>query len=118
MDRAVVHYGRALELKGNDVLLLNRIGWILSTDPHAEIRDGARALTLALRATELTARQDVTSLDTLAAAQAELVRFPDAVATAAAALTLARAQGERDYVAELEHRLALYREKKPFRSPR
>ena len=90
---------------------------ILSTDPHAEIRDGARALTLALRATELTARQDVTSLDTLAAAQAELVRFPDAVATAAAALTLARAQGERDYVAELEHRLALYREKKPFRSP-
>ena len=117
MDRAVVHYGRALEMKGNDVLLLNRIGWILSTDPHAEIRDGARALTLALRATELTARQDVTSLDTLAAAQAELVRFPDAVATAAAALTLARAQGERDYVAELEHRLSLYREKKPFRSP-
>jgi hypothetical protein len=59
----------------------------------------------------------VTSLDTLAAAQAEVGRFPDAIATAAAALTLARAQGERDYVAELEHRLAWYREQKPFRSP-
>ena len=117
MDRAVEHYSRALELQADDVMLLNRIGWILSTDPHEEIRDGPRALLLASRATELTGRRDVTSLDTLAAAQAELERFEDAAVTAAEALALARAQDVRDYVAELERRLSLYREKKPFRSP-
>ena len=117
MELAVEHYSRALELGGgDDTTLLNRIGWILATDPREEIRDGMRALALATQATAQTGRTDATSLDTLAAAQAELERFPDAAATAAEALALARGRGMREYVPELELRLLLYREKRPFRS--
>jgi tetratricopeptide (TPR) repeat protein len=118
MDLAVEHYSRALDVRGDDAMLLNRVGWILATDPHEETRDGRRALALATQAAVLTGRADVTSLDTLAAAQAELEQFQDAAVTAAEALALARAQGARDYEPELEQRLLLYREKRPFRSRR
>ena len=118
MALAVEHYSRALRLHGDDATLLNRIGWILATDEHDAIRDGERALTLATRAVAVTDRADVTSLDTLAAAQAELGRFQDAAGTATEALTLAQSRGMRDYVPELQQRLLLYREKEPFRTRR
>jgi tetratricopeptide (TPR) repeat protein/uncharacterized membrane protein len=117
MQDAVTHYARALEQRADDVVLLNRIGWILATDASESLRDGKRALTLAERAVALTNRDDVTSLDTLAAAQAELGRFPDAAATCREALEVARRKGERDIVPELEQRLALYQSGQPFRQP-
>jgi hypothetical protein len=33
MALAVAHYERALALRADDVMLLNRIAWILATDP-------------------------------------------------------------------------------------
>jgi tetratricopeptide (TPR) repeat protein len=118
MERAVVHYTRALVLRPDDVAVMNRVGWILATDPHDATRDGARALSLSTRAVELTGRRDITSLDTLAAAQAEQQRFAAAAATGAEALSLARASGAADYIPELEGRLRQYRERQPFRSRR
>jgi tetratricopeptide (TPR) repeat protein len=113
MAEAAAHYLRALEARPDDVRLLNRAGWILATD-RGMARDGRRAVTLAEHAVQLTARQDVESLDTLAAAYAEVGRFDEATATASEALRLAPSR-EPAIVPELEQRLALYRAGKPFR---
>ncbi len=113
MRAAVERYERALALRPEDLLLLNRVGWILATDPGAA-RDGARAIALAERAVRVSNRQDVESLDTLAAAYAEVGRFEEAVKSVGEALALAPAR-EPAIVPELEARLALYRQSLRFR---
>ena len=113
MPAAVAHFERALLSRPDDVRLLNQTGWILATDAGAA-RNGPRAVALAERAVQLTGRQDVESLDTLAAAYAEVGRLADAVTVASAALALAPAR-EPAIVPELSERLALYRAGHPFR---
>ena len=41
---ALAAYERALALRPDDVMVMNRIGWILATDAEDSIRNGARAL--------------------------------------------------------------------------
>ena len=106
---------KALEGRTDDVMLLNRIAWILATSSDADLRDGARAATLAERAVRLTNREDAASLDSLAAAYAELGRYGDATTIAGEALALARKKGDPAIAPELESRLALYQAHRPFR---
>ena len=113
MTDAVAHYQRALDVRPDDLLLLNRAGWILATDAGAA-RDGARAVVLAEHAVRLSSRQDVESLDTLAAAYAETGRFDEAVAVATEALRLAPAR-QPAIVPELQQRLTLYEGRGRFR---
>jgi len=112
---AISSYVKALEGRTNDVMLLNRIAWILATSSDADLRDGARAATLAERAVRLTNREDAASLDSLAAAYAELGRYGEASTTAGEALALARKKGDPAIAPELESRLALYQAHRPFR---
>lgn len=116
MSAAIAAYERALALRPDDVMVMNRIGWILATDAEDSIRNGARALELGLRATALTRELDATSLDTLAAAQAEMGQWEGAASSVALAIARARAAGERGYVPELEERQRLYRQSQPARS--
>jgi tetratricopeptide (TPR) repeat protein len=115
LREAEVHYTAALDVEPENVVLLNRAAWILATAADEETRNGPRAIDLAQRAVRLTGHKDATSLDTLAAAQAEVGRFDDAAQTGEAALALARANGEGALVAELEQRLALYRRREKIR---
>jgi len=115
LGKAAMHYSAVLDLDPDNVLLLNRTAWILATADDKGTRRGARAVELAERAVRLTRRQDATSLDTLAAADAETDRFDEAVANGRAALDLARAGGDGALAAELERRLALYRRREKFR---
>ncbi len=71
-----------LELNPNDARAYNNIAWIRATHPDPRFRNAVEAVALATRAVEL-ARDDVNSLDTLAAAYAEAGRFSEAVQTAA-----------------------------------
>jgi len=64
----------------------------------------------------VTGRRDVTSLDTLAAALAEVNDFDRAVAVAREALALARATGDAAMLPELEGRVATYEGRRPFRA--
>jgi protein O-mannosyl-transferase len=107
----------AAQQQPDDPFVLNRAGWILATAPEARIRDGARALALASHAVELTRRQDVVSLDTLAAAHAELGQFDAAVAAAREALAVAQAKGDIAIGPELQRRLDTYLARRPFRTP-
>jgi len=108
-------FARALESRPDDVMLLNRVGWILATANDDAVRDGREAVALAERAARLTNRRDVASLDTLAAAYAEVGRFADAEAAGRAAVSLARAGGDPAMVPELEQRLATYRRREKVR---
>jgi cytochrome c-type biogenesis protein CcmH/NrfG len=99
----------------DDPFVLNRAGWLLATAPDPRVRDGARARTLAAHAVELTHHQDVESLDTLAAAHAEVGAFDAAAAVGLEAIALARATGPAAMIPELEQRLALYRAHQPVR---
>jgi cytochrome c-type biogenesis protein CcmH/NrfG len=107
--RAVVHLERAVELHGDDPILLARLAAILADGDDPAVRNGARALPLAERAVATTARREPMMLNVLAVAQASVGRFGDAAATAAEALPLARAQGNQALAAELERRIVAYR---------
>ena len=91
------------------------LSWRLSTTPSAALRNGAEALRLA---ENVVARggQRPESLDLLGAALAEVGRFPDAAGLAERAIALARSQGRADLAGQIEERLALYREGRPYRA--
>ena len=114
---AASYFSRAVDARPADVFLLNRLGWLLATAPEAGVRNGAKSLTLAERAVELTARNDATSLDTLAAALAETGRLAEAVAVGREALALAERQGPLDLLPELSARVALFQAGRPYREP-
>src|SRR5262249_49003313 len=92
MREAVDHYLNALTRQPDDVFLLNRAAWILATSTDPNVRDGAKAVPLAEHAVALSGRNNVESLDTLAAALAEAGRFGPAAAVAQEALKLANLQ--------------------------
>jgi hypothetical protein len=78
---------------------------------------GRRALALAERAVTLTRRQDADSLDSLAAALAEVGQFASAAATAQEGLAVAKSKGNLGLARALEHRAALYASRQTFREP-
>ena len=115
LDLAATAFGTALKYRSDDVVLLNRRGWILATAKDDWVRNGREAVTLAERAVRITNRRDVTSLDTLAAAYAEVDRFPEAQRAGEEALALARSSGDQATVRELGQRLESYRNHRKIR---
>jgi Flp pilus assembly protein TadD len=112
---ALPHLERALAALPDDPVLLRSVAAVLVDPGDLSIRDIPRALVLAGRAVTLTARRDGLALDVLAVAQAGAGRFADAASTAEEALWLARAQGNRALVQELEYHLAAYRARRDGR---
>lgn len=112
---ALEHYERAVELSPRSAVLANSLAWTYATHPLAEIRDGARAVELAEAARELTGDGDPVTLDTLAAAYAEVGRFDDAIAAATRATKVAREAGREDLVKALEAHLVELRAGRPLR---
>jgi protein O-mannosyl-transferase len=97
--------------------VLNNLAWLLATQPSAELRDGARAVTLAGRACQLTGSTNLWLLSTLAAAYAEAGRYPEAVSTQQKVCDLAAAQGPSGAAESFQTRLGLYRSGQPYRLP-
>jgi tetratricopeptide (TPR) repeat protein len=84
--------------------------------PEPGLRDAAEAVEKAVRAAAIEDGSSPFTLDTLAAAYAEAGRFDDAVATAQRALELfGRAPVPAAVLAGCRQRLALYRERRPYR---
>ncbi len=112
-DRAIAEYREAIRLQPNFLQALNNLAWILATHPDARFRNGAEAVELATRGSDLTQYQNATLLATLAAAYAETTRFQEAVSLAGQAQTLAGNQA--DLAARLPIMLKEFREGRPFR---
>ncbi len=136
---ALSHWRESIRLQPNSVPILRQTAWVLATAPDPSARNGSEAVTLAVRAVQLTGRKDARCLDTLAAAYAEAGRFADAALTAQRALETLRLstsgelhksdsvsqdkslsgldRQERHLAGEIKNRIGLFEAKKPFREP-
>jgi Flp pilus assembly protein TadD len=88
--------------------------WIWATAPNAKFRDGKQALQAATKACELSEFKDAEALEALAAAQAELGNFDEAVKSQTKAVAIMTAEKDED-LADAKVRLKLYKSRKPFR---
>jgi tetratricopeptide (TPR) repeat protein len=93
----------------------NMAAWLMATSPRAAIRNGRAAVLMAQQVVNATAGQEPNSLDTLAAALAEVQKFSDAVNVAQRALAIANSKGDARLAAAIAARLELYKNKQPFR---
>jgi tetratricopeptide (TPR) repeat protein len=106
-------FDEAVRLAPSDVETLNSYAWSLATSPHAEFRDGAKAVALAKKACELREWKDVDVIDTLAAAYAEAGDFDQAVRYQKQCL--ADAAFVRLYGDVGQRRLSQYEKRQPWR---
>jgi len=114
-EEAIRQYEESLRLRPNYIEAGVNLAWILACSPDAAVRDGARAVQLALRADQLSGGKDPRVAGTLAAAYAEAGKYSDAVAAVRRALPLA---GSNTPMAGLlRTALALYQAGSPFRDP-
>jgi tetratricopeptide (TPR) repeat protein len=109
LKEAIAEYEQALNVVPEDSVALNNLAWILATSSDASMRDGARAVTLAVKAVQASGGRDPNFLRTLAAARAEAGQFAEAVATAEAAKALASTQDKPALTSKLEEEITLYR---------
>jgi len=112
---ALARWREGLRVDPNHLPLLSQTAWVLATCPVALVRNGSEAVELAQRAVHASGGRDPAILDTLAAAYAEVGRFPEAVQTARQALALATQQNAQPLAEGLKARIALYEAKTPFR---
>jgi tetratricopeptide (TPR) repeat protein len=106
-------FRRALEFKP-DANVATTLAWILATTSDESLRDGRAALALIDPVAQVELN-DPTVLSALAAALAEVGRFPDAVLMAERALSGAQAANDPDSVALLQRRLDSYRANRAWR---
>ena len=103
---AIAEYEQALNIAPEDSVALNNLAWILATSSDASTRDGARSVTLAVKAVEASGGKDPNFVRTLAAARAEAGQFAEAVAIAETAKALASTQDKPELASRLEEEIA------------
>ncbi len=107
-SESVAQLNEALRLSPDLVEALNNLAWELATSPHAELRDGPRAVALAQHACELTQFTNTTLIGTLAAAQAQAGKFDDAIASAQRACDVATKNGQTNLLRKNQELLDRY----------
>jgi tetratricopeptide (TPR) repeat protein len=112
---AVRQYEQVMRIKPDSAEVENNLAWLLATSTPADGGDPVRAVALAQHACELTGNRVAGHVDTLAAAYAAAGQFSEAIATAQKAIELTRSAGQPELVREIEARLQLYRDGRPYR---
>jgi len=92
----------AVEAHPDDINLTHNLARLLATATDPRVRDGERALRLALDVCNRTGNRDPRALDTLAAAYAAAGQIDQARATAARAAARARELGDAAAAAEID----------------
>jgi len=113
-SRAIDAFRRTVQQRPSWVEATNKLAWLLATKRDATPTDRAEAIRLAEANTRQIATPHPVLLDTLAAAYARSGRFGDASATAQKAIDAARGAKQDAQAAQIETRLKLYRENRPF----
>jgi tetratricopeptide (TPR) repeat protein len=106
---------KALEIKPDQLYVLNNLAWLLATTQDAALRDGAKAVALAKEAGQLGGDENPALPRTLAAAYAETGNYGLAAATARRGLELAVEQKNDKLAATLQKEIQLYGAGKPVR---
>jgi len=118
--KAIEYYRQSLRLVPQDPRTLHNLAWLLATAPQPELRDGAEALRLVQEADAILATPGWPTLytqDALAAAFAELGRFDEAVQAGRRELDQASRPGSGLDPVEVQARLRLYEQHRPYRLP-
>jgi tetratricopeptide (TPR) repeat protein len=114
-DKAIADLDQAIRIDPKYFNAHNGRGWLLATCPEESFRNGTEAVKSATRACELEGWNNAYCLGTLAAAHAEAGDFEQAIHWQQKANRLYTDDPNR---AKGRDRLALYRDKTPFRMPR
>jgi len=109
-QQAMKDYDKAIELNPEDAFFYNNLAWFLATAKAPSFRNGKKAVELALKACELSGRENPNYLDTLAAAYARVGDFDNAVKWQEKALE----SPEYPNKPEAQQRLNFYREGKAW----
>ena len=115
--KAVAAFRQGLRLDPNDVQTLTYLARVLASDSDGRVRNSAEAVTLAVRANELTGGDQPFVLDVLAMAYAEAGQFDQARETTRKAIEIASQTGDSVRTPEMEQRLMLYQSNQPYRAP-
>lgn len=110
-DNAINDYAEAIRLDPQDPVASNYFARILATCPDAKYRDGTQAVVLAQKACELSEWEDADSIDTLAAAFAEVGDFAQAIKYQKQCIEQLDEDVDKD---EYTERLKLYHTGKPY----
>jgi Flp pilus assembly protein TadD len=108
---AIADYEKALKLQPHDSALLNNFAWVLATSPVDKLRNGKRAVEMALEACRLTDYRQGHILSTLGAAYAESGDFASALKWSEKAVQAGTPDQKADLLKELES----YKAGKPVR---
>ncbi len=117
-EEAVAHLERALVFDHDSLPALNDLAWIYATSSNPQLRHGKRAVLMAERAVQLSAKKEPFYIHKLAAAYAEDGNFPEAIAAADYAKKLALDQGNAGLADELQRNIDIYRMNSPLRDRR
>ena len=90
---------------------------MLATSSDTSPPEGEEALDLARKLAEQGGNRDPNMLDLLAAAQAQVGSYAEAVQTAERAIRLADAAGQKKIAQVIASRLPFYRARRPYRAP-
>ena len=114
-QEAIKAWQESLEIKPEQVNVQKNLAWVLATTPDASLRNGAKALALAEKASQSSGGGNPMILRILAAAYAETGNYGQAADTARRALELAAAQKNDALAAALQKEVRLYETKTPVR---
>ena len=106
--KAIAEYAQALELRPGMDEAANNLAWLLATCPDRSLRDSAKAVTLARKASKHSHEQNPVILGTLAAAYAAEGKFSDAAEAARRGRQLALDQNNPSLAGVLESQLRQY----------
>lgn len=115
--QAVKLYRQILKWEPKRTATMNQLAWLLAVSVNQDVRNGAEALRLATAACEATERKQPGYLDTLAAAQARVGRYEEAIATIDVAIRLSIAGNKWEIVNPMKQRRAMCAAKQAFPSP-
>jgi tetratricopeptide (TPR) repeat protein len=111
-EPALADFTEAIRLDPTDPVAFNSRAVLRATCPVEKYRDGKKAIEDATKACDLTGYDDAETLDTLAAAYAEAGEFSKAIEWQKKALEMT---SDDDDKADLQSRLDLYQDGKPYR---
>jgi tetratricopeptide (TPR) repeat protein len=114
-SEAVGQFQKAIELRPDYAPACASLAWVLATSPEPSVRNGVKAVELALKAEQLSGGNNPLVLRTLAAAYAESGQYPEAIESAQRAEQLALGQTNTALAQRLGQQLTLYRTGSPYR---
>jgi tetratricopeptide (TPR) repeat protein len=110
--QAISDFNKAIEINPMDAQAYNNLAWLFATAKVLDLRNGGKAVVLALKACELSEWRNPGYLDTLAASYARVGDFGNATKWQEKALQIFE-EGKKT---EAQKRLNLYREHRPWPS--